>query len=288
MSIACLFPGQGSQSKGMGAGLFERYEDWTSVAGDVLGYSIRELCLEDPRGELGLTAFTQPALFVVNAMSYRARMDQGLAPPAFVAGHSLGEYNALLAAGVFDFVNGLRMVRERGALMGQVGGGGMMAVIGLPPSRIEALLADTDAGRRVDVANFNSSEQTVLAGTREDLAATEGALKAAGARACIVLKVSAAFHSRYMHEPMQRFKSFLSQFEFGPPSIPVVANLTGLPYAPDLLHDTLASQIGHSVRWLDSVRFLVSQGVTDFEEVGPGTVLTKLVAQIRKTAGHAM
>jgi malonyl CoA-acyl carrier protein transacylase len=288
MSIACLFPGQGSQSKGMGAALFDRYEDWTSIADEVLGYSIRQLCVEDPRGELGLTAFTQPALFVVNAMSYRARMEEGLAPPAFVAGHSLGEYNALVAAGVFDFANGLRMVRERGALMGQISGGGMMAVIGLPPSRIESVLGETEAGRRLDVANYNSPEQIVLAGLRDDLIANEPALKAAGARACIVLKVSAAFHSRYMHEPMRRFKTFLAQFEFGPPAIPVVANLTGLPYAPDLLHQTLADQIGHSVRWLDSMRFLVGQGVTDFEEVGPGTVLTKLVAQIRKRLGHAM
>jgi trans-AT polyketide synthase/acyltransferase/oxidoreductase domain-containing protein len=215
-------------------------------------------------------------------------MDDGLTPPAFVAGHSLGEYNALVAAGVFDFANGLRMVRERGALMGQISGGGMMAVIGLSPSRIESVLGETEAGRRVDVANFNSPEQIVLAGLREDLIANEPPLKAAGARACVVLKVSAAFHSRYMHEPMRRFKTFLTQFQFGPPLIPVVANLTGLPYAPDLLHATLADQIGHSVRWLDTVRFLVSQGVTDFEEVGPGTVLTKLVAQIRKSVGHAM
>jgi malonyl CoA-acyl carrier protein transacylase len=272
----------------MGAELFERYPDWTTIADDVLGYSIRELCVDDPRSELSQTAFTQPALFVVNAMSYRVRVDQGLAPPSFVAGHSLGEYNALVAAGVFDFANGLRMVRERGALMGQISGGGMMAVIGLPPATIEAVLSGSDAGRRVDVANFNSPEQTVLAGVREDLAATEAALKAAGARACIVLKVSAAFHSRYMHEPMRRFKAFLANFEFGSPSIPVVANLTGLPYAPDLLHDTLADQIGHSVRWLDSMRFLVAQGVTDFEEVGPGTVLTKLVTQIRRSVGLGM
>ncbi len=206
----------------------------------MLGYSIRELCLEDPRGELGQTAFTQPALFVVNAMSYRARTDQGLAPPAFVAGHSLGEYNALVAAGVFDFANGLRMVRERGALMGQISGGGMMAVIGLPPARIEAVLARArpDAAWTSPISirlNRRCSRACV-----EDLAATEAALKAAGARACIVLKVSAAFHSRYMHEPMRRFKTFLADFEFGPPSIPVVANLTGLPYAPDVLHDTLA------------------------------------------------
>src|SRR5215510_1403728 len=107
MSVACLFPGQGSQSKGMGADLFVRFADWTREADRVLGYSIRELCLDDPRSELGLTAFTQPALFVVNAMAFRARMEDGAAAPAFLAGHSLGEYNALVAAGVFDFATGL-------------------------------------------------------------------------------------------------------------------------------------------------------------------------------------
>ena len=107
MSIVCLFPGQGSQSVGMGGDLFVRYADWTAEADQVLGYSIRELCLDDPRGELGLTQFTQPALFVVNALMWRARADEGRPAPAFVAGHSLGEYNALLAAGVFDFVTGL-------------------------------------------------------------------------------------------------------------------------------------------------------------------------------------
>src|SRR5687767_5078202 len=137
MSIACLFPGQGSQSVGMGAGLFDRFADWTSVADRVLGYSIRELCLDDPRKELGLTAFTQPALFVVNAMTWRAREADGTPIPAFVAGHSLGEYNALLAAGVFDFETGLTMVQQRGALMGRVSGGGMAAVIGLSPDRIQ-------------------------------------------------------------------------------------------------------------------------------------------------------
>jgi trans-AT polyketide synthase/acyltransferase/oxidoreductase domain-containing protein len=269
----------------MGAELFDRFPDWTAQADDVLGYSIRELCLNDPRGELGMTAFTQPALFVVNALSYRARETGGAPAPAFVAGHSLGEYNALVAAGTFDFSTGLQMVRERGALMGQVRGGGMTAVIGLSPDRIAGVLQDSEAGRRLDVANFNSPDQTVLAGPRDDLAAVEPALKAAGARVCIALKVSAAFHSRYMHEPMRRFAEFLERFTFRPPAIPVVANLTGLPYAPAALRETLADQIGHAVKWLDSMRFLLDQGVTDFDEVGPGTVLTKLVTQIRRGAG---
>jgi malonyl CoA-acyl carrier protein transacylase len=271
----------------MGAGLFERFADWTAAADDILGYSIRALCVDDPRGELGQTAFTQPALFVVNAMSYRARQASGAAPPAFLAGHSLGEYNALVAADVVDFATGLRMVRERGALMGQMGGGGMTAVVGLAPERIQDVLAASDEGRRVDVANFNSVDQIVLAGPREDLAALEPALKAAGARVCIALKVSAAFHSRYMQEPMRRFGEFLEDFTFQPPAIPVIANLTGVPYAPDALRETLTRQIGHSVRWLDSIRFLLAQGVTEFEEVGPGTVLARLVAQIRRSSAAA-
>src|SRR5690606_17274297 len=154
-----LFPGQGSQSKGMGAELFERYADWTSEADAVLGYSIRELCVDDPRNELGLTQFTQPALLLVNALMYRARLDAGGAKPDFVAGHSLGEYNALLAAGCFDFTTGVRLVKERGALMGRVSGGGMAAVIGLEPEKIQTVLFASDEGRRVDVANFNSFEQ---------------------------------------------------------------------------------------------------------------------------------
>ena len=164
----------------MGASLFDRFPDWTADADAILGYSIRDLCLEDPRGEIGLTQFTQPALFVVNALTWRARVESGTPVPSFVAGHSLGEYNALVAAGVFDFASGLRMVQQRGALMGRVGGGGMAAVIGMEPGAIAELLAGSDEGRRLDVANFNSFEQTVIAGPKDDLAAVKPAFEAAG------------------------------------------------------------------------------------------------------------
>lgn len=282
MSIACLFPGQGSQSKGMGAVLFDRFDDWTAQADAILGYSIRDLCVDDPRGELGLTQFTQPALFVVNALTYRARMEDGGTAPVFLAGHSLGEYNALVAAGVFDFATGLTMVKRRGALMGQVRGGGMAAVIGMEPQRIEAVLAESEAGRRLDVANFNSFDQTVIAGPTADIAEVKPQFEAAGVRAFIPLKVSAPFHSRYMKDAQAEFGAFLGGFTFGAPAIPVVANATGAPYPADAVRDTLARQIGSAVRWLDSMTFLLDQGVTDFEEVGPGSVLAKLVAQIRK------
>jgi malonyl CoA-acyl carrier protein transacylase len=285
MSIACLFPGQGSQAKGMGAALFDRFTDWTAEADAILGYSIRELCVDDPRGELGLTQFTQPGLFVVNALTYRARQEDGGAAPAFVAGHSLGEYNALVAASVFDFATGLRLVRERGALMGRVRGGGMAAVVGLEPARIEALLQESDAGRRLDVANFNSFDQTVIAGPREDLEAVKSAFEAAGVRAYIVLNVSAPFHSRYMQGAMTEFAGTLAGATFAPPAIPVVSNVTARPYEADRARETIGRQIGHSVRWLDSMLFLMDQGVETFEEVGPGSVLRKLAAQIRKKRG---
>jgi malonyl CoA-acyl carrier protein transacylase len=282
MSHVCLFPGQGSQAVGMGADLFDRFADWTAAADEILGYSVRELCVADPRGELTRTEFTQPALFVVNALSWRARQDAGQPPPAFVAGHSLGEYNALLAAGVFDFGSGLRMVRRRGELMGQVSGGGMAAVIGLAPARIEAILAASEAGARLDVANFNAFDQTVIAGPQTDIEAVRPAFEAAGVRAFTPLKVSAPFHSRYMRPAMIEFGRFLDGFTFGAPAIPVISNVTARPYPDDAVRATLAGQIGHSVRWLDSVQFLLAHGAETFEEVGPGQVLTKLVARIRK------
>jgi malonyl CoA-acyl carrier protein transacylase len=284
-SIAYLFPGQGSQSVGMGEALFDRFPDWTAEADAILGYSVRELCVSDPRGELGSTAFTQPALYVVNALTWRARQEDGHGTPAWLAGHSLGEYNALLAAGVFDFAAGLRLVQRRGRLMGAVSGGGMAAVIGLAPAAIERILSESDAGRRLDVANFNAFDQIVIAGPREDLAAVAPAFEAAGVRAFTPLKVSAPFHSRYMRAPMEEFAAGLAEVAFAPPRIPVVSNVTARPYEPDAVRETLGRQIGHAVRWLDSMIFLLDAGVSTFVEVGPGTVLAKLVARIRKARG---
>ncbi len=278
----CLFPGQGSQAKGMGAELFDRYSDWTAEADAVLGFSIRELCVDDPRGELGLTQFTQPALYVVNALTYRARQDDGGVVPDFVAGHSLGEYNALLAAGVFDFATGLRMVKRRGEIMGQVSGGGMAAVVGLEPRRIQEILDSTEAGRRIDVANFNSYDQTVIAGPKDDLASVKAQFEAAEVRAYIVLSVSAPFHSRYMREPQSLFATFLHDIDFNTPAMPVISNVSGRPYEGDMVRQTLSEQIGNSVRWLESMVYLLGQPEPEFEEVGPGAVLTKLLAQIKK------
>lgn len=282
MSLICLFPGQGSQSKGMGAELFDRYPDWTAEADAILGYSIRQLCVQDADNQLGLTQFTQPALYTVNALTYRARLDDGGAAPDFVAGHSLGEYNALQAAGVFSFGTGLQLVKQRGALMGQVSGGGMAAVIGLAPEQIQEVLESTEAGRRIDVANFNSFDQTVIAGPKDDLAVVKAQFEAAGVRAYIPLNVSAPFHSRYMRTAQVTFAAVLQDVSFAPPQIPVISNVSARPYEADLVRQTLSEQIGNSVRWLESMLFLLSQPDATFEEVGPGSVLSKLLAGIRK------
>lgn len=282
MSLICLFPGQGSQVKGMGAELFDRYPDWTADADRVLGYSIRELCVDDPRSELGLTQFTQPALYVVNALTYRAKRDDGMASPDFVAGHSLGEYDALLAAGCFDFATGLQMVKQRGQMMGQVSGGGMAAVIGMEPAKIQEVLAGSEAGRRVDVANFNSFDQTVIAGPKADLETVKTDFEAAGVRAYIPLNVSAPFHSRYMREPQLTFDAFLQGFTFEAPAIPVISNVTAKPYDAAAVRQTLADQIGNSVQWLESMLFLMKQNEPEFVECGPGSVLSKMLVAIRK------
>ena len=158
----------------------------------------------------------------------------------------------------------------------------MAAVIGMEPANIEALLGASDAGRQLDVANYNSFDQTVIAGPSDAIAAVKPQFEAAGVRAFIPLKVSAPFHSRYMQAPQAEFSGVLDRFTFAAPAIPVIANATARPYAPDAVHPTLARQIGSAVRWLDSMLWLLDQGVTTFDEVGPGTVLAKLIAQIKK------
>ena len=194
----------------------------------------------------------------------------------------VGEYNALLAAGVFDFASGLSLVARRGQIMGQVSGGGMAAVIGMEPAAIQDVLNASEAGRRLDVANFNSFDQTVIAGPKDDLATVKPQFESSGVRAYIPLNVSAPFHSRYMRDAQAEFASSLDSVVFNPPQIPVISNVTGKPYDPELMRQTLSEQIGNSVRWLDTIVYLLAQPDPVFEEVGPGTVLTKLVAQIRK------
>ncbi len=274
-----VFPGQGSQSVGMGEGLFDQYPEFVKQADEVLECSIRNLCLKDPEGKLNQTDYTQPALYIVNALTYLSKAEQNNLRPDFVAGHSLGEYDALFAAGVFDFITGLKIVQKRGQIMAKATGGGMAAIIGMQPLKIKQVLADAGFDT-IDIANYNSPKQTVVSGPKEDIDAVKTAFKDAGVKLFIPLKVSGAFHSRHMKESQNEFAAFLKQFEVQSLEIPVISNYTALPYQNDEIKNNMIQQISNPVRWLESIQYLKQQPEPEFEEIGPGKVLTKLIAQI--------
>jgi trans-AT polyketide synthase/acyltransferase/oxidoreductase domain-containing protein len=279
---AYLFPGQGSQYKGMGANLFDQFPDYTAKADSILGYSIKSLCLSDPDNVLSKTQFTQPALYVVSALSYLETMQENGVKPDFVAGHSLGEYNALFAAGMIDFETGLRLVKKRGELMSKASGGSMAAVLNCDINTIYSILKENNLAG-IDIANFNSPKQIVLSGPNDEIGLATSIFKKAGAT-FIPLNVSAAFHSRYMQTASNEFSAFLNQFEFSAPVIPIISNLSACPYSLSDAKNNLTQQISHPVHWTDSIRYLLGCGVTEFKEIGPGNVLTKLVQAIQTYA----
>lgn len=267
----------------MGGELFDACPEWTEHASDILGYSIKRLCLEDPDKQLGRTEYTQPALYVVNALTYQQKLKETGKAPDFVAGHSLGEYNALQAAGAFSFEQGLELVKKRGELMSRVLQGAMAAIVGPSPEAVAECL-EANHLSSIDIANFNSPRQTVIAGSRDDLKDAQPAIEAIPAT-FIPLNVSGAFHSRYMAQVASEFEEHLGLVEFSALQIPVIANVTGLPYREDPITRYLAKQITHPVRWLESMRYLLAQGETVFEELGVGDVLTKLMVAIRRDFG---
>jgi trans-AT polyketide synthase, acyltransferase and oxidoreductase domains len=280
MALVYLFPGQGAQAKGMGQGLFDRFPELVQQADALLGYSLRDLCLEDPQDRLGQTQFTQPALFAVNALTYLAKLADGGARPDAVAGHSLGEYNALLAAGAFDFPTGLKLVQTRGAIMSKAQGGGMAAVLGMEATAIRQTL-DAGGFSGVDIANYNAPTQTVISGLKTEVEQAAAALEQAGAKRVVLLNVSGAFHSRYMAAAATEFAATVRACQFQPLQLPVVANLTAQPYTPGQTADNLVQQIDHSVRWVETIQYLKTLPEPTFEEVGPGKVLTGLLRQMR-------
>ncbi|GAX60233.1 S-malonyltransferase [Candidatus Scalindua japonica] len=280
MTKIYVFPGQGSQSVGMGGDLFDQFPELVKQADDVLGYSIKDLCLEDPEKKMGQTDYTQPALYIVNALTYLSKTEQASLRPDFAAGHSLGEYDALFAAGVFDFVTGLKIVQRRGQIMVKASGGGMAAVIGMESDRIKQVLEGSGFDE-IDVANYNSPTQTVISGLKEDIDSVKTVFENAGARMFIPLKVSGAFHSRYMQAAQNEFADFLRQIEFKPLEIPVIANYTAKPYQNDEIMNNMIQQISNPVRWVESIQYLKQQTAPEFEETGPGNVLSRLIAQIK-------
>lgn len=279
-TLAYLFPGQGSQHKGMGGGLFREFPEITRKADEILGYSIESLCLEDRDGRLNKTQYTQPALYTVNALSYLASIRDTGQYPAYCAGHSLGEYSALYAAGALSFEDGLKLVQKRGELMSRADPGAMAAVLNLEESALRRCLADHRL-EGIDIANYNSAAQLVISGLKDDIARARAPLEALGAR-FVTLNAGGAFHSRYMAAAKDEFYRYIRAFRFARPQCEVIANVTAKPYENSGFEEILAQQITGSVRWKETVEYLLALGVTRFEEVGPGTVLAKLAKQIEK------
>lgn len=285
--LTYVFPGQGSQKKGFGGELFDEFAEYTEKADAVLGYSIKTLCLEDPGEKLNQTEYTQPAIYVVNALHYLKKLKEDGIKPDYVAGHSLGEYNALLAAEVFDFETGLKIVQARGRFMAassSSGGGlGMAAVIGFDEEKVSQILKDHGFSG-IDAANYNSPYQIVISGYTKDLEKAEKVFKDAGVKLFVPLKVSSAFHSRYMEEAKKNFEDFIKDFEFYPQKIKVIANVTARPHKDGTIKQMLCEQLVRPVRWTDSIRYLMGKGEMKYEEVGAGKVITGLLNRILKEA----
>lgn len=284
---AFLFPGQGAQRIGMGEGLFEAFPEQTACADSVLGYSSRDLCLAGPMERLTQTQFTQPALYVVGALTWLKRVAEG-AKADYLLGHSVAEYVALFAAGAVDFETGLRLVQKRGALMAEATGGGMAAVLGLDAAQVEEVIRRhglTD----VFAANVNTPKQIVVSGKREAVVAAEPLFLEAGASHYRVLQVSGAFHTPFMQPAREAFERFLAEVEFRAPAIPVISNVTARPHKPETIAALMAEQITAPVRWSDSIRYLLAKGLAfeDFEELGPagGAVVKPMVKRTQLEAG---
>jgi [acyl-carrier-protein] S-malonyltransferase len=286
---AFVFPGQGSQKVGMGRAWADASEEARRTfeeADEVLGFPLSRLCWEGPEEELGLTTNTQPALLATSIAIYRALPSQGFfVEPVAMAGHSLGEYSALVAADVLDFADALRLVRRRGELMQDavpVGVGAMAAFIGLDDQAVGAVAEEAAQGEICAVANYNSPGQTVIAGHKAAVDRAVAMAKERGARKAQLLPVSAPFHSPLMRPAREGMAGELAKVGFRAPRVPVVANADAAPVIDgDAARDALVRQIDGPVRWVESVTWMAQNaGVRTFLEIGPGNVLTGLNRRI--------
>ncbi len=284
--VAYVFPGQGSQSPGMGLDLYNSYPSAKEVfdgADASLGFSLSRLCFEGSEEELTKTHNVQPAILVVSIACLKALEEATIAnfpSPTFVAGHSLGEYTALVVAGVLGLTDAVLLVRERGRLMYEAGlknPGSMLAVIGLD----EETVKDISFHSRTEISNINCPGQIVISGAAQALAEADKLAKIKGARAIIPLRVSGAFHSALMEPVIAEFSEIVSKVRFQPPVIPVISNVTARPLTDvDSIKEELVKQLRNCIQWQRSVEYMMHSGVTTFYEIGPGRVLSGLLRRI--------
>ena len=292
--FAYIFPGQGSQAVGMGKDLFDNFvaaREVFEAADDALGFSLSEMCFSGDEADLQLTANTQPAILTVSVAALRAMEIEGFPKPDLVAGHSLGEYSALVVTGAVDFADAVRTVRNRGTYMQDavpVGVGAMAAILGLDVAAIEAGCAEAAQGQVCSPANINSPSQVVIAGNSEAVDRACDILKEKGAKRAIKLNVSAPFHCALMSPAQDRLADDLAELRYGDFTFPIVHNVDAIVNIDaSAVCDKLTRQVTSPVRWLQTIENMIANGVDKFLEIGPGKVLTGLVRQIDREVFYA-
>lgn len=291
-NVAFVFPGQGAQYVGMGEQLAQAYPEVRAVfdtADVAMGFSISELCFTGPEESLRRTEWTQPAILTVSCALLKLVTERTSLTPTVVAGHSLGEYSALVAAGSLDFSDAVRIVRERGRLMEEAvpeGTGGMAAIIGLAVDVVESLCKQvSETHGVVEPATLNGPGQTVVAGSNAAIQELLRLAEEAGARRALPLAVSGPFHSSLLQEAGRQLETVLQQVKWNEPAVPVVANVTARPLTEvTAIQRALVEQVSSAVRWEESVRYMLAQGINTFIEIGPGKVLSGLIRRIDRSA----